>query len=62
MSNKKIEDIESFLLHSEYFKRYIFPDWLRRNPTEGKFLIRKIREDEESEKEVQYHIERVKKG
>ena len=55
-------DVENFLLHSEYFRRYILPDWIRRNPEKALALILQIRGDEKSEAEIQYHLDRVRRG
>lgn len=62
MGKKKTQNVEAFLRHSEYFRRFIFPAWMKRNPQAAEELIRQVREDPEAEKEVQYHLERAAKG
>lgn len=59
MTPKKVQDVEAFLLHSDYFHRYILADWVRRNPGPAKDLIRLVRTDPVSEHEVQYHLTKV---
>lgn len=59
---KKHQDVDSFLLRSEYFWRYILRDWARKHPDLAKEMIRKVREDPEAEAEVQRHLEKVAKG
>jgi hypothetical protein len=59
---EKAQDVEAFLLHSEFFWRYILRDWARKHPDLMKEMIRKVREDEEAEAEVQRHMEKVAKG
>lgn len=55
-------DIEGFLLRSLYFRKYILPDWMDRNPEAARALILQVRGDPESEADVQYHLEKVRKG
>jgi len=59
MPTKKVQDVEAFLLRSDYFHRYILSDWVRRNPGPAKELIRLVRTDPVAEKEVQYHLTKV---
>lgn len=58
----KNQDVEGFLLQSEFFWRFILRDWARKHPNLMKEMIRKVREDEEAEAEVQRHMEKVAKG
>lgn len=55
---KKVQDVEGFLLHSLYFRKYILPDWMSRNPEAARALILQVRGDPEAEKEVQYHLDK----
>lgn len=59
---KPHQDVEGFLVHSAYFRKYILPDWLDRNPEAARALVLQVRGDPKAEEDVQYHLERVRKG
>lgn len=59
MTTKKHQNVEAFLRNSDYFRRYILTDWMRRNPQAAEEMIRKVREDSVAEEEIQYHLKKV---
>jgi hypothetical protein len=47
------------LLNSLYFRKYILPDWLERNERAALEFIEMMRQDPQSEGDIQHHFERL---
>lgn len=52
-------DENSVLASSQYFEKYILPDWMRRNPAAALVLVEQVRSDPEAEQEVQRHLKKM---